>query len=146
MKDVSKLIIAIDFDGTCVTHDYPHIGKEIGASEVLKDLTDRGAKLILWTMRSNLQLTDAINWFKFHNIPLYGIQENPTQHLWTESPKTYAQMYIDDAALGAPLTLNAELSNRAFIDWAVIKEYFTSAESASFFNATITVFNKKAQL
>ena len=25
------MIIAIDFDGTCVTHEYPKIGKDIGA-------------------------------------------------------------------------------------------------------------------
>jgi hypothetical protein len=24
-------IIAVDFDGTCVTHEYPSIGKDIGA-------------------------------------------------------------------------------------------------------------------
>jgi len=29
------MIIAIDFDGTCVTHDYPAIGKDIGAIRVL---------------------------------------------------------------------------------------------------------------
>ncbi len=26
------MIIAIDFDGTCVTHMYPKIGRDIGAS------------------------------------------------------------------------------------------------------------------
>jgi hydroxymethylpyrimidine pyrophosphatase-like HAD family hydrolase len=46
-----KLIIAVDFDGTCVTHEYPSMGKEIGAPEVLKQLVDRGHKLILFTMR-----------------------------------------------------------------------------------------------
>jgi hypothetical protein len=30
------LIIGIDLDGTCVTHNYPHIGKDIGAVPVLK--------------------------------------------------------------------------------------------------------------
>ena len=47
-----KLIINVDFDGTCVTHDFPQIGKEIGAAEVLKKLTYNGHNLILFTMRS----------------------------------------------------------------------------------------------
>jgi predicted mannosyl-3-phosphoglycerate phosphatase (HAD superfamily) len=46
------MIIAVDFDGTCVTHEYPRIGRDIGAAPVLKRLTDAGHKLILWTMRS----------------------------------------------------------------------------------------------
>jgi hypothetical protein len=32
------MIIAVDFDGTCVTHDFPHVGKDIGAVPVLKEL------------------------------------------------------------------------------------------------------------
>lgn len=35
MKQES-LYIGIDFDGTCVTHDFPRIGKDIGAQPVLK--------------------------------------------------------------------------------------------------------------
>jgi len=45
------MIIAIDFDGTCVTHAYPKIGKDIGAVPVLKQLVQYGHQLILWTMR-----------------------------------------------------------------------------------------------
>lgn len=40
------MIIAVDFDGTCVTHEFPRVGKEIGAAEVLKELTDKGHKII----------------------------------------------------------------------------------------------------
>ena len=47
------MIIAVDFDGTCVTHEFPRVGKEIGAAEVLKELTDKGHKIILFTMRSH---------------------------------------------------------------------------------------------
>lgn len=34
------MIIAVDFDGTCVTHEFPRVGAEIGAAEVLKDRPD----------------------------------------------------------------------------------------------------------
>lgn len=113
--------IAIDFDGTCVTHEYPRVGMDIGAIPVLKELTDRGHKLILWTMRGGDRLQDAVNWFEENEIPLYGIQRNPTQDTWTESPKAYAQLYIDDAALGCPLTQkhNAE---RPFVDWVAVRK------------------------
>jgi len=30
--------IVIDFDGTCVTHDFPRVGKDIGAEPVLRKL------------------------------------------------------------------------------------------------------------
>lgn len=40
------MIIAIDFDGTCVTHDYPRIGKDIGAVPVLKKIVENGHRLL----------------------------------------------------------------------------------------------------
>lgn len=113
--------ICIDFDGTCVTHEYPRIGKDIGAVEVLKELVDNGHQLILFTMRSGEELLQAVHWFGHYNIPLYGINRNPTQDEWTESPKAYGQLYIDDAALGAPLEFSEELSDRPFISWSVVR-------------------------
>ena len=114
------MYIAIDFDGTCVTHDYPRIGKDINAIDVLKKLVVNGHKLILNTMRSGKELDEAVNWFKENNIELFGINENPTQKRWTDSPKVYAHMYIDDAALGCPLKLDLSLSDRPFVDWEVV--------------------------
>lgn len=115
------MTIAVDFDGTCVTHDFPKVGKNIGVEIVLKKLADKGHKIILYTMRShpsektesaevsgmipttNDCLQDAIDWFAKYDIPLYGVNDNPSQHSWTDSPKVYANIYIDDAALGIPL-------------------------------------------
>lgn len=131
------MIIAVDFDGTCVTHEFPYVGKEIGAAEVLKELTDKGHKIILFTMRShpneinqnrtidgniisNDALQDAIDWFKKHDIPLFGVNENPTQKDWSSSPKPYAHIYIDDAALGVPLKQDS-LSERPYVDWDIVK-------------------------
>ena len=114
------MYIAIDFDGTCVTHDYPRIGKDIGAVTVLKRLVEAGHKLILNTMRSGKELQDAVNWFNENGIELYGANENSTQKRWTQSPKVYANLYIDDAALGCPLRMNSDLSERPFVDWEVV--------------------------
>ena len=112
-------IIAIDFDGTCVTHEYPDVGKDIGAAPVIKALVARGDKIILFTMRSGDQLTDAVNWFEANEIPLFGVNCNPEQHTWTTSPKPYAHLYIDDAALGVPLAAFEGVS-RAFVDWRAV--------------------------
>jgi hydroxymethylpyrimidine pyrophosphatase-like HAD family hydrolase len=113
--------IAIDFDGTVVTHDYPKVGKDIGSVPVLKKLIENGHKLILFTMRSGRELSEAVEWFKKNEVELHGIQYNPSQASWTSSNKCYAQMYIDDAALGSPLKLDMELSNRPFIDWKKVE-------------------------
>mgnify|MGYP003538544723 CR=1 FL=1 len=115
------MIIAIDFDGTCVTHDYPEVGKNIGAVKVLKQLIEKNHQLILWTMRSESSLDDAVNWFKENNIPLYGIQRNPDQDSWTTSPKAYAQLYIDDAALGIPLMYPINKHEKPYVDWCFVE-------------------------
>ena len=138
--------ICIDFDGTCVTHEFPKVGKDIGAVPVLKKLVEAGHKLILFTMRSDIEevfsedetihkvagnyLTDAVNWFKENGIELYGINENPKQKTWTLSPKAYGQLYIDDAALGCPLKLaysdNQETMFIQYVDWVKVEEMLKS--------------------
>lgn len=115
---MNKLIIGIDFDGTCVTHEYPRVGSDVGAVPTLKALTDAGHRLILWTMRSGQYLEDARQWFADNDIPLYAANENPEQHEWTSSPKVYAQLYIDDAAFGCPLIY--EPGVRPYVDWTAV--------------------------
>lgn len=115
--------IAIDFDGTCVTHEYPRIGRDIGAIPVLKKLREEGHDLILFTMRSGEPLQEAVEWLKKQGIDLYGINVNPTQSDWTKSPKAYAQIYIDDAALGCPLIYPKNLKERAYVDWEKVEEW-----------------------
>lgn len=114
------MIIAVDFDGTCVTHEYPKIGRDIGADACLKRLVAKGHQLILFTMRSGAELEQAKTWFHVRGIPLYGVNTNPSQKTWTESPKAYAQVYIDDAALGCPLVWD-EVSNRPCVDWPKVE-------------------------
>ncbi len=118
-------IIAVDFDGTCVTHEYPKTGRDIGAAPVLIELVERGCKLILWTMRSDGgehgdMLAAAVKWFEERGIPLFGINRNPEQDTWTSSPKAYAKLYIDDAALGVPLCRGLK-GERPFVDWDAIR-------------------------
>lgn len=114
------MIIAIDFDGTVVSHEFPDEGKDIGAIPVLKKLIAADHLLILYTMRSGAVLETAIQWFLKNGIKLWGIQYNPDQAKWTSSNKCYAHLYIDDAALGCPLIYDTEISTRPFVDWAKI--------------------------
>lgn len=133
--------ICIDFDGTCVSHEFPAIGKDIGAIPVLKELTDKGHNLILFTMRSDRKkkkkvdgqeviveenvLSEAVQWFSENEIPLYGIQKNPKQRFWTSSPKAYGHLYIDDANLGCPLITDDPETDRPYADWTKIREILT---------------------
>lgn len=114
------MVIAIDFDGTCVTHAFPNVGKEIGAVDVIKALVNKGHKIILFTMRDLEYLTPAVAWFEKNDIPLYGINDNPSAK-WSTSRKVYADMYIDDMALGIPLKMDYNKSNRPFVDWAGVE-------------------------
>lgn len=128
----------IDFDGTCLTHDFPFIGKDIGAVKVLRKIVDNGHRLILFTMRSdkknvivsrhnpeilNVQsdyLTQAVNWFKENKLPLYGINEDPFQAMWTDSPKAYCNIYIDDCGLGIPLIYGKH--EKPYVDWVEVEK------------------------
>lgn len=121
-KHKNMAIIAVDFDGTCVTHEYPNVGKDIGAVPVLKKLIDAGHQLILFSMRCDKEQQDAVDWFNTNNIPLYGININPDQLSWTKSNKAYAQLYIDDAALGCPLNYDTKIARRPFVDWIKVEE------------------------
>lgn len=74
---IRNALIAVDFDGTVVTHAYPEIGDDAGAVPVLKELTDNGCRLILFTMRHGKLLDDAIRWFRERGIPLYAREREP---------------------------------------------------------------------
>lgn len=115
------MVIALDFDGTVVTHEYPYIGEDIGAVPVLKELVAGGHQLILFTMRSGKLLDDALAWFERNGIELYAVNENPEQVSWTSSVKVHANMYIDDCALGCPIRFEDGV-RRPFVDWKKVRE------------------------
>jgi hydroxymethylpyrimidine pyrophosphatase-like HAD family hydrolase len=121
----SPSFIAVDFDGTVVTHEYPRIGVPVpNAIETLKKLQAAGHRIILYTMRSKKELYEAVSYLHDNGISLFGVNGNPTQQTWTSSPKVYAHLYIDDAALGTPLTYDPALSidnNREYVNWYIVE-------------------------
>ena len=115
------MTIAIDFDGTCVVHDYPEVGRQAkGADKVLRQIVAKGHRLLLYTSRSyGKPLDDAIKWFKNKDIPLFAVQKHPSQTGWLSSPKPVADIYIDDRALGCPVTMQ---DGGLVVDWYTIRE------------------------
>lgn len=132
---MKKLIIAVDFDGTCVHNEFPHVGADMfGAELALKRLQADGHHIILWTCREHfafqgvddvLQL--AIDWFDKRGIKLYAINGNPDSVLKHDYPiarKCSADVYIDDHCLFMPRTPAGD------IDWhAVYMEIKRIAEA-----------------
>ena len=131
----SRMIVAIDFDGTLVDHRYPDIGPIVpGAVEWCKRLLDMGVRLILWTMRDDggddgPVLTQAVNLLKIHGVEFWGINRNPEQG-WSKSPKAYANYSVDDNHALCPLKENPRLGGRPYVDWSVIGPWLVEKAKA----------------
>jgi hypothetical protein len=120
--EMKKAIFAIDFDGTIVEHEYPALGApNPGAVEVLRELMEKGYRLILFTMRSGTALDEAIRYCNQNKVDFWAVNQNPEQAGWTDSNKVYANVYIDDAALGVPLVQGNNAGSRARVDWAGVR-------------------------
>ena len=98
------MILAIDFDGTIVEHEYPKIGKtKLFAFQTLKQLQKQGHHLILWTYRAGKELEEAVQFCKENGIEFYAINKNYPEEEFDEktiSRKIYADIYIDDRNIG----------------------------------------------
>lgn len=115
------MIIAIDFDGTLVEHKYPDIGNESPyAFQALRHLIEKGHRLILWTMRDGETLKEAVKFCEERGVFFWGVNSNPEQSSWSNSPKAFANLYIDDAAIGVPLRLAREAGVRPVVDWECV--------------------------
>lgn len=98
------MIIAVDFDGTIVEHEYPKIGKPIPfAIETLKQLQKDQHKLILWSVREGKLLKEAVDYCAERGLYFYAVNEN---YLGEREEKNHvprkidAEMFIDDRNLG----------------------------------------------
>ena len=98
------MIIAVDFDGTIVEHEYPKIGKPIPfAIDVLKKLQDEEHHtLILWTMREGELLQDAIDYCKKRGVEFYAHNKNYPEEEIDDSfvRKPSVDIFIDDRNIG----------------------------------------------
>lgn len=96
-------VIAVDFDGTIVEHEYPRIGKEMMfAFATLRELNKKGHKLILWTIRTGDLLDDAVEYCKKNGVEFYAVNKNyPEEEMSNNvSRKLNADIFIDDRNVG----------------------------------------------
>ena len=98
------MTIAVDFDGTIVEHRYPEIGREIPfATDTLKMLAKEGHRLILWSVREDALLDEAVAWCRERGLEFYAVNkdypEETDQHD-NYSRKLKADLFIDDRNIG----------------------------------------------
>ena len=98
------MTIAVDFDGTIVTHAYPAIGKPIPfAIDTLKKLQQEDHhQLILWTCREGEQLQEAIDYCASRGLEFYAVNSNFPEETSevVRARKLEADLFIDDRNLG----------------------------------------------
>jgi len=114
------MIIAVDFDGTIVTHEYPNIGKEIPfAIDTLKRLKKNpNYQIVMWTVREGALLDEAVEYCKSKGLEFYAVNNNyPEENAENKEPrKLKADLFIDDRNLGG------------LPDWGVIYRMITSGK------------------
>lgn len=117
------MVIAVDFDGTIVEHEYPKIGDEIiFATDTLKQLIKDGHRVILWSVREGKLLQDAVDWCHERGVDFYAVnkdypEENGRKSNESFSRKIKADIFIDDRNLGG------------LPDWGQIYQMITNHET-----------------
>ncbi len=99
------MTIAVDFDGTIVTHRYPQIGTELPfATQTLKMLIADGHQLILWSVREGSLLEEAVEWCRKRGVEFYAVNKDfPEEDVEKNvhfSRKLKVDMWIDDRNVG----------------------------------------------
>ena len=99
------MTIAVDFDGTIVTHEYPAIGRERPfAVDTLKMLIADGHRIILWSVREGELLEEAVKWCEDRGLKLFAVNkdfpEEEVDAYKDHSRKLKVDMFIDDRNVG----------------------------------------------
>ncbi len=98
------MTIAVDFDGTIVTHDYPNIGKPVpfAVETLIKLQQEDHHQIILWSVREGELLQEAVDYCKNKGLEFYAVNANyPEEEADRHSSrKVVADVYIDDRNLG----------------------------------------------
>ena len=116
------MIIAVDFDGTIVEHEYPKLGAPIPfAIDTLLKLQKDGHVLILWTVRDGALLQEAIDYCAKKGLTFFAANKNyPEEDPTRASRKLTAELFIDDRNVGG------------LPDWGVIYNAVKAAERGEF--------------
>lgn len=95
-------VIAVDFDGTLFTEEFPNIGKPIWkVIRWCKEQKAAGNILILWTCREGEDLEEAVQSCKDVGLEFDYINENVPERIQrygSDCRKIGADIYLDDRA------------------------------------------------
>lgn len=98
------MIIAVDFDGVIVSDKFPLIGDaDFEILTLLGKAIDKGHQVILWTCRVGDRLREAEDWCRERRLRFTCVNGNSPTNLAeykTDPRKIYADIYIDDRAIG----------------------------------------------
>lgn len=98
------MIIAVDFDGVIVSDAFPEIGSpDYTILSLLNKVKNQGHEVILWTCRVEERLWEAVAWCKERRLKFTVVNGNSPENLAlyrTDPRKVYADVYIDDRAIG----------------------------------------------
>ena len=111
-------IYAIDFDGTIVEEKFPKIGAlKPEAAEFIRHIQQNGDKWILFTLREDKYLEDAVAFLLVNDLIPDAVNDNLPEKIrqWGNNPrKISADIYIDDRnanGLSWPWTKTPEVKN-----------------------------------
>lgn len=94
--------IAVDFDGTLCTEEYPNIGlPKPTVIKLVKDAKKAGHNLILYTCREGKLLEQAIEWCSNFGLEFDAVNANLDDRIkeFKNDPrKLGADIYLDDKA------------------------------------------------
>lgn len=94
------MIIAVDFDGTLCGNAWPAIGApRNGVIDYVLWRQKGGAKLILWTNRTDQRLDEAVAWCRERGIIFDAVNENLSEmveRFGGDCRKIFADEYLDD--------------------------------------------------
>ena len=120
------MIIAIDFDGTLVKDRFPEIGEPIwDMVEAVWKLGFTDHELILWTSRVDKKLEEAVQWCIEHNLKFTSINSGTPGNIsqyGTDPRKVFADVYIDDRAVGYTKTKAVKFLNDLFTEGTIYEK------------------------
>lgn len=99
------MILAIDFDGTIASDNYPYIGHlRPGARQAMWEAKARGWTIIIWTCRCGRHLEEMKKFLEAAQLPYDVINEHAPENLARyngDARKVFADVYVDDRGLGS---------------------------------------------
>ena len=100
-KELFPPILAVDFDGTLVSNEFPNIGKpDWVLTEMVKEQQKKGWKLILWSCRTGEALQQAVDFCRnILGLKFDAVNDNipeVQQYFGESTRKVFANLYLDD--------------------------------------------------